>query len=240
MTIVLAIGVQRMSKQNAIIRKLPAVETLGSATVICSDKTGTLTQNKIKVVQIECDASAKALSLAALCCNGTDPTERAILAKAGRVDKAVRVKEIPFDSARKLMTVVVKRAKGYRVITKGAPDVLIDKCDASFEDKNYIMNKNDQMAKKALRVLGVAYKDVDKLTDDLESHLTFAGLIGTADPIRPEAKEAVRICKRAGIKTVMITGDHIATAAHCLRACIMRGRPCHYGGGACKIAPKPT
>ncbi|MDD3766547.1 MAG: calcium-translocating P-type ATPase, PMCA-type [Eubacteriales bacterium] len=223
-TIVLAIGVQRMSKQNAIIRKLPAVETLGSATVICSDKTGTLTQNKIKVVQIECDASAKALSLAALCCNGTDPTERAILAKAGRVEKAVRVKEIPFDSARKLMTVVVKRAKGYRVITKGAPDVLIDKCDASFEDKKYIMNKNDQMAQKALRVLGVAYKDVDKLTDDLESHLTFAGLIGTADPIRPEAKEAVRICKRAGIKTVMITGDHITTAcAIASELGIMRG-----------------
>ncbi|OQB14032.1 MAG: Calcium-transporting ATPase 1 [Firmicutes bacterium ADurb.Bin193] len=210
-TVVLAIGVKRMSGKNAIIRKLPAVETLGSASVICSDKTGTLTQNKITVVKTACD-DGNAITLAALCCNGTDPTERAILAKAGNVPNIPRVSEIPFDSKRKLMTVVCKTGSGFRIITKGAPDVLIEKCAVSDEEKKRILDQNSEMAKDALRVLGVAYRDVNAVPEDPERGLIFAGLIGTADPVRPEAKEAVKLCRRAGIKTVMITGDHIHTA----------------------------
>lgn len=223
-TIVLALGVQRMSKKNAIIRKLPAVETLGSASVICSDKTGTLTQNKITVVQIECDDLGRALKLAALCSNGTDPTEKAILAKAGDVEKVTRVHEIPFDSKRKLMSVVHKNGTGYRIITKGAPDVLVEKCVLTEAEKERILQSNAKMAQKALRVIAVAYRDCERIPDNIEQNLVFAGLIGAADPIRPEAKDAVKTCRRAGIKTVMITGDHITTACAIARELgIMRG-----------------
>jgi Ca2+-transporting ATPase len=212
-TIVLAIGVQRMSGKRAIIRKLPAVETLGSASVICSDKTGTLTQNKIKVAQITCDDTGRALALAALCCNGSDPTERAILEKAGRTASlAGRVREIPFDSKRKLMTVIYKHNGGYRSITKGAPEILLEKCVLTPAEKRKITESNNDMAARALRVIGVAYRDTEHLPEHPEQHLIFAGLIGSADPVRPEAKPAVKMCRRAGIKTVMITGDHITTA----------------------------
>lgn len=211
-TVVLAIGVMRMSAKSTIIRRLPAVETLGNASVICSDKTGTLTQNKIEVIKTQCDSSGKAIELAATCCNGSDPTERAILAKAGDFKKYERVLEIPFDSKRKLMTVVHKYNGGYRIITKGAVDVLIDRCDISPLKRREVLDCNDEMAKNALRVIAVAFCETDTIPDDPESHLTFAGLIGTADPIRPEAVQAVKTCKRAGIKTVMVTGDHITTA----------------------------
>ncbi len=223
-TIVLAIGVMRMSSKNAIIRKLPAVETLGSASVICSDKTGTLTQNKMSVVEIACDERRHALKLAAQCCNGSDPTERAILAAAGSVEAVERVLEIPFDSNRKLMTVVIKNGRNYRIITKGAPEILLKKCNLTEQERTGILTKNAEMAKKALRVLAVAFRDTDTLSQQPEHGLVFAGLIGTADPVRPEAEDAVRVCRRAGIKTVMITGDHIETASAVARELgILRG-----------------
>ncbi|MCK9478292.1 MAG: calcium-translocating P-type ATPase, PMCA-type [Firmicutes bacterium] len=211
-TVVLAIGVMRMSAKNAIIRKLPAVETLGSATVICSDKTGTLTQNKIKVMTTCCDYNKNAIELAAICSNGSDPTERAIMEKASKIPHFERVLEIPFNSDRKLMTVIHKYRSGYRIITKGAVDVLIKKCLLSKEKEQEILQQNNEMAKKALRVIAVAYRETDSIPNDPESSLVFNGLIGTADPIRPEAAQAVKMCSKAGIKTVMITGDHITTA----------------------------
>lgn len=262
-TIVLAVGVQRMVKKHAIIRKLPAVETLGSASVICSDKTGTLTQNKMTVVELaaayktwdlnsEINAEDKAvvsiiLEMAALCNDSKlervddewdavgDPTETALViaaAKQGKnkhqLEEAMpRVKEVPFDSDRKLMTTIHKIEEGYRVITKGAPDVLLDRCTSVWISED-IVNKDEQqirsiekanssMADKALRVLGVAFKDIKTLpgeinTDTVENNLTFVGLIGMIDPPREEATEAVHLCKKAGIKPVMITGDHKATA----------------------------
>jgi Ca2+-transporting ATPase len=211
-TIVLAIGVQRLSQCNAIIRKLPAVETLGSASVICTDKTGTLTQSKIKVVRVSCDKTGQAVRLAAICCNGSDPTERAILEKAGRIENYDRVHEIPFDSKRKLMTIVHKYKDGYRIITKGAPDILIEKCVLTQKEKQDIIAENDNMAQDALRVIAVAYREVKSIPRNMEEGLIFAGLIGAADPVRPEAAHAVKMCKQAGIKIVMVTGDHINTA----------------------------
>ena len=254
-TIVLAIGVRRMVQSRAIVRKLPAVETLGSASVICSDKTGTLTQNKMTVVEL-CTLSGKTssmdaeglelLTFGALCNNSTltgtfhdwkatgDPTEQALVlaaAQAGKVKAALenlfpRVEEYPFDSARKLMTTVHRLGGGrYRIITKGAPDVLVRRCTSVREEgtvlpmtplKNKRLGKmNEQMAGRALRVLGVAYRDADSLPRNLESleqGLTFCGMIGMIDPPRPQAKGAVRECKKAGIRPVMITGDHIVTA----------------------------
>jgi len=219
-TIMLAIGVQNMARKNAIIRKLPAVETLGSASVICSDKTGTLTQNKMTVTDVFGDRHT-VLTLAALCNNNADPTEIAIIiaAQKNNIDKKIleedfkKISEIPFDSSRKMMTTIHKFGSGYRIITKGAPDILLSKCDVDKAEKEKIIEKNSQMAQNALRVLAVAYKDVDAVSKNPEQNLKFAGLIGIIDPPRPEVKDAVRVCRRAGIKPVMITGDHIDTAA---------------------------
>lgn len=251
-TIVLAIGMQRMSKKNTIIRKLPAVETLGSAQVICSDKTGTLTQNKMKVIRvgdfqksIENDLEKRKfiLMLSALCndCYIEDrkikgeATESALAEAAQEcgalkeeLDEMIpRVGEIPFSSERKLMTTIHKYKGKYLVVTKGAPDVLVNKCSHCLEEGN--KNKydetrrkktrelNSQMAENALRVIGVAYAEFDKMpvivkSETIENNLIFAGLIGMIDPPRPEVKQAVATCRKAGIKPVMITGDHALTA----------------------------
>ena len=249
-TIMLSIGVTTMAKKNAIIRKLPAVETLGSSSVICSDKTGTLTQNKMKVVDVKnatgnntATSKELILSLGAMCtdCNINEgiaygePTEVAIVNSAINFGqnkeelykKYPRIAEIPFDSERKMMTTIHKAGRKYRIITKGAPDVLLSKCTKydvnnsvqtmNFSVKNRIEQENKYMADKALRVIAVSYADIDYLpskitTETIENNLVFVGLIGMIDPPREGVKEAVSTCKNAGIKTVMITGDHIATA----------------------------
>ncbi len=313
-TIMLSIGVTKMAKKNSIIRKLPAVETLGSSSVICSDKTGTLTQNKMQVTKIvgigdkitnseitnnksinigrtneeninekitNNDFNKWILGLATMCTdvdvfteNGKtqvngEPTEVAIVNKALEVgqnkqelyNQMRRIADIPFDSNRKMMTTIHKIPNGYRIISKGAPDVLLKKCkyvyqgtentysktnfntseisnisNFAFDNKTIfdnitnhnvteltsrtieqIENQNLQMAEKALRVLAIAYVDVKELPNKIESstiekNLVFVGLIGMIDPPREGVKEAVATCKKAGIKTVMITGDHVATA----------------------------
>ena len=250
-TIILSIAVTKMAKRNAIIRKLPAVETLGSSKVICSDKTGTLTENNMKVVEIIGNKN-KILEYGALLCNCEinegvvegEPTEVAIVKEAVKEKQnkiLPRICEIPFDSNRKLMTTVNELENGkYRIITKGAPEILLGICDY-YEENNTvhdmnstflskIKNKNEKMAEKALRVLGVAYLDVDIMpkeisADFLEKGLIFEGLIGMIDPPRKGVKEAVLACRRAGIKTVMITGDHITTAKAIAKDLeILRGR----------------
>lgn len=249
-TIMLSIGVTKMAKKNSIIRKLPAVETLGSSSVICSDKTGTLTQNKMTVTEVRnCFGRANSnerkfiLELGTMC---TDTTEERINGRLGFVGEATevaisnaameegvsksflydemkRINDIPFDSKRKMMTTIHKYGNGYRIITKGAPDVLLKRCSNCysggqivpiFSKKDDINEQNNQMAENALRVIAVAYKDVEKLPEmqDVEKNLIFCGLIGMIDPPREGVKEAVRTCRRAGIKTVMITGDHLQTA----------------------------
>ena len=236
-TIMLSIGVTKMAKKNTIIRKLPAVETLGSSSVICSDKTGTLTQNKMKVVEIESENPSFAIELSTMCtdCNITykngkkevngEPTETALVEYGLQNGKnkddlylqMIRINEIPFDSNRKMMTTIHKLPNNrYRIITKGAPDVLLERCNIGL-NKVKIKNQNLNMANKALRVIAVAYKDLDKLPEKInsqtvENNLTFVGLIGMIDPPREGVKDAIKTCKRAGIRTVMITGDHIATA----------------------------
>ena len=236
-TIVLSIGVTKMAKNNSIIRKLPAVETLGSSKVICSDKTGTLTQNKMTVVEIKSNNDNLALELASMCTDCDivyekgktevkgEPTEVALVEGALKYNKnktelyhmMPRINEIPFDSNRKMMTTIHKLDKGYRIITKGAPDVLLNRCNLSIGERNNIERQNEMMAEKALRVIAVAYKDISVLPQKMESNfvetgLKFVGLIGMIDPPREGVKEAVATCRRAGIKTVMITGDHIVTA----------------------------
>ncbi len=245
-TIMLSIGVTKMAKKNSIIRKLPAVETLGSSSVICSDKTGTLTQNKMKVVEINSEDVNLTRELSCMCtdCNilwqegklevNGEPTEVAIVKegisngknKTELYQTMPRVNEIPFDSNRKMMTTIHKIGNRYRIITKGAPDVLLERCQKQINGKlgqNAILQKakiqkeNEKMAQKALRVIAVGYKDLDFLpqkidTNTIESNLIFVGLIGMMDPPREGVKEAVKTCKKAGIKTVMITGDHITTA----------------------------
>ena len=250
-TIILSIAVTKMAKRNAIIRKLPAVETLGSSKVICSDKTGTLTENNMKVVEIIGNKN-KILEYGSLCCNCEinegvvegEPTEVAIVKEAvkEKQNKVLpRICEIPFNSNRKLMSTVNELENGkYRIITKGAPEILLGICDYYEENNNVhdmnstilskIKNKNEKMAEKALRVLGVAYLDVDIMpkeisADFLEKGLIFVGLIGMIDPPRKGVKEAVLACRRAGIKTVMITGDHIITAKAIAKDLeILRGR----------------
>lgn len=258
-TIVLAIGVQKMVKKNAIVKRLPAVETLGSATVICSDKTGTLTQNKMTVEKIfwnnavrdltniqenEIDEELNKLVYANMLCNDTkvsgdgtltgDPTETALVDMAFKLDfdptiydRTPRLEEVPFDSDRKLMTTVNKVNDKYIVYTKGGIDELLSRCVAyeiNGEIKkdldvysNTIKQENEAMAKEALRVLGCAYKEIDhvpnkKEMETIENDLIFIGMVGMIDPPREEAKHAVDKCKTAGIKTVMITGDHKITA----------------------------
>lgn len=239
-TIVLSIGITKMAKKNSIIRKLPAVETLGSSNVICSDKTGTLTQNKMKVVEIYSKDINKTIEYGSLCtdCEITekneitgDPTEKAIVEKGIELGKNKhllqeefpRINEISFDSNRKMMTTIHKIGNKYRIITKGAPDVLLKRCIRT-EEKNLdliarkeILNQNTIMANKALRVIAVAYRDVNILpskidSDNIEKDLTFLGLVGMIDPPREGVKDAIKTCKKAGIKTVMITGDHLDTA----------------------------
>lgn len=228
-TIMLAIGVQAMAKKNAIVRNLPAVEALGGASVICSDKTGTLTRNQMEVAEIFSDDKAMLFRFAVLCCDleAPNPTERAIIAYAKKHfgdkafgDNSSRIGEIPFDSARKLMTCAHKTASGMRIVTKGAPDVLIKLCTKIHSkgtvraiteaEKKEIMLKNAQMADNALRVIAVAYKT--SAADMSEKELTFLGLIGLHDPPRREVPAAVRSCLRSGIRPVMITGDHLNTA----------------------------
>ena len=240
-TIVLALGVGRMARRRAIVKKLPAVETLGCAGVICSDKTGTLTQNKMTVTEVwtpRADGRETALTIAALCSDASltwkgrepvsagDPTEASLVAAAARegLDKNTlegawpRRGELPFDSARKLMTTVhQKPGGGYRVCVKGAPDVLARRCRLDAAAARRLEGRNEAMAARALRVLGVAYKDLALLPARLtpavlEQDLTFAGLIGMMDPPRPEVKAAVARCYAAGIRPVMITGDHKLTA----------------------------
>ena len=249
-TIVLSIGVQRMVKKNAIIRRLPAVETLGSASVICSDKTGTLTQNRMTLVKAWLDGTAapeeissqnspavqKLLWYGALCCDGSvvidqegehhigDPTETAIVLAAHKNgypkdnlnQRYPRLAELPFDSDRKLMTTVNEIDGKLTVIVKGAFDVMASRCISG--DLEQARAVNDRMSADALRVLAVGYKVIDRLpeqltSEELENGLTFLGLVGMIDPPRPEAKDAVTICRKAGIKPVMITGDHVVTAS---------------------------
>ncbi|TDT51118.1 calcium-transporting P-type ATPase, PMR1-type [Fonticella tunisiensis] len=250
-TIVLAVGVQKMIKRNAIIRKLPAVETLGSASVICSDKTGTLTQNKMTVKKIftingysDDIADAKRVLTIANLCNDTqvieedgnfrtigDPTETALvdIALSSGIDKRelekeyVRIDEIPFDSDRKLMTTFNRSSEGIIANIKGAPDILLSRCkyildgdeirEITAKDVDAIKTANEEMGKTALRVLALGFKNMDKVDkENAERDIVFAGLIGMIDPPREEAKEAVKLCKTAGIKPVMITGDHKITA----------------------------
>lgn len=258
-TIVLAIGVQRMVKKHAIVKKLPAVETLGSATVICSDKTGTLTQNKMtvkkifydnklvdidKIEQNEIKDDLEKLVYVSMLCNDTkvgrdneltgDPTETALVDmgfvldfKPELFEMLPRVGEIPFDSNRKLMTTIHKYEDKYLVYTKGGVDELLKRCNKYILNneikndlnnfKNSIQNINEKMAKEALRVLAMGYKELDHMPSDeemknIESDLIYVGMVGMIDPPREEAKVAVAKCKTAGIKTVMITGDHKITA----------------------------
>ena len=252
-TIVLAIGVQKMVKKNAIVKRLPAVETLGSATVICSDKTGTLTQNKMTVEKIFINKNTFNLSdikdinklvYSNMLCNDTkignegeltgDPTETALVDMAFKLDfdpsiydRMPRVEEIPFDSDRKLMTTVNEINGKYIVYTKGGVDELLKRCNSYLENgevkediEEYaktIRQHNENMAKEALRVLSCAYKEIDHKPSkeemkEIENNLTFIGMVGMIDPPREEAKKAVEKCKTAGIKTVMITGDHKITA----------------------------
>lgn len=225
-TIVLAMGVQKMAKKNAIVKHLSAVESLGGATVICADKTGTLTQNRMTVAKTMAEDENQLMELAILCCDdGENPTEKAIIekCKAMGINKHTydRISEIPFDSQRKLMSVMVPYFGEKRIITKGAPEILLKRCSHIIENgemkeldsskSRKVLVEAEKMAKDALRVIAVAYRDT-KLSKISENDLTFVGLIGMIDPPRPEVSQAVGECIRAGIKPVMITGDNKVTA----------------------------
>jgi len=243
-TVVLSIGVTNMSKRGAVIRRLTAVEALGCAQVICSDKTGTLTQNKMTVVE---ESTSDKLLLAramALCCDAQlnsddtvagEPTEAALVAYANKCGlkkyeleaETPREAEAPFDSLRKMMSTVHKTANGYIQYTKGAPDVVLGNCTKIFDggvvrdiddhDREHILAENKAMADKALRVLMASYREYDSLPQDcspaaLEHDLIYIGMTGMIDPVRPEVKPAIALCQSAGIRPVMITGDHRDTA----------------------------
>lgn len=242
-TIVLSIGVTNMSKRNAVIRRLTAVETLGCAQVICTDKTGTLTQNKMTVVEHAGDEAQLARAMS-LCSDAKpddtgeaqgEPTECALVNYATKVGlpkgeleaEMPRIGEAPFDSSRKMMSTVHKNGSGYTQFTKGAPDVVLSRCTSYFkdgkvlpmteEDRAELLHLNKQMADKALRVLCAAKREWEAVPSDfepetLEQELTFLGLTGMIDPIRPEVKSAIAECREAGIRPVMITGDHKDTA----------------------------
>ena len=248
-TIVLSIGVQRMVKKNALIRRLPAVETLGSASIICSDKTGTLTQNRMTLTKAYLDSGVieditennsdeikKLLMYGTLCCDGSvifaegkeqhigDPTETSIVVAAHKNgmtkdelnQKFPRLAEIPFDSDRKLMTTVNRIDGKNIVIVKCAFDVMASRCVSG--DLTAAKQITESMSENALRVLAIGFKEIDTVpqspsSDELENSLTFMGLVGMIDPPRPEAKAAVETCRKAGIKPVMITGDHVVTAS---------------------------
>ncbi|UJF16507.1 cation-translocating P-type ATPase [Jeotgalibaca sp. MA1X17-3] len=255
-TIILALGTQKMAKRNALVRKLPAVETLGGTEIICSDKTGTLTQNKMTIEKVyyngqvhdsteEIDLTlplVKTMNFA----NDTkissdnsligDPTETALvqfsLTKGFNIEDELevtpRVGEVPFDSDRKLMSTIHPDQDRFTVYTKGAPDELLKRCTSIVKngkvtplteaDRNEILDSNHSMAIQALRVLAMAYKSIDTVPEEttsqtVEQDLIFAGLVGMIDPERPEAKMAIAEAKQAGIRTIMITGDHKDTAS---------------------------
>ncbi len=243
-TIVLSIGVTKMSKRNAVIRKLTAVETLGCTQVICSDKTGTLTQNKMTVVDFRGDNEKLIAQAMALCSDATieddvvkgEPTEAALvewankleMPKSALVEEFPRVAEAPFDSMRKMMSTVHSSVgKGYVQYTKGAPDVVLKHCTQAYIDgkkvemtdeiREQLLEQNKEMADKALRVLCVAMKSYKEIPESeeaefLENELCYIGLAGMIDPVRPEVVDAIAQCRSAGIRPVMITGDHKDTA----------------------------
>ena len=234
-TIMLAIGLMKMSKHNAIVRNLPSVETLGSASVICSDKTGTLTQNKMHVTNIYSNDEKHTVSLATLCTgegiSAVNSTDLAVLGKAIEMKikkdelmkKYPHISEIPFDSQKKRMATLHKSPSGSRTVVKGAVEYILPMCSFYLKSdgnvpmtnvlKSRILAENKRMTDDALRVIAVAYRDDNSTLKEInESKLIFAGLMGIEDPPRPEAIKAVEICKRAGIRPVMITGDHAGTA----------------------------
>ena len=243
-TVVLSIGVTNMSKRNAIIRRLTAVETLGCAQIICSDKTGTLTQNKMTVVDFFGEDEKRIAAAMALCCDAEidpegnvtgEPTEAALVVWANKLGldkpslkaKFLRCGEAPFDSGRKMMSTVHLNGSGCIQYTKGAPDVIIGKCAYYLKDgkavpmteeyRAQITAANKAMADRALRVLACAErvwseKPANFEPDYLEQELCFTGLCGMIDPVRPEVKDAIVECRRAGIRPIMITGDHVDTA----------------------------
>lgn len=252
-TIILSLGVTKMAKKHAVIRRIPAVETLGSATVICSDKTGTLTQNRMSIQKVAdsekelefLEPVSKKILQYGIFCNDSkvqiknrnseievigEPTDNAFFYKAYQVGIPVmhgkkRVYELPFDSKRKRMTVVYRNKTGeYLTITKGAIDFLMPLCSSYEKEgeivpltetvRKRILKQNENYAKEALRILGVSYKITKTLPAEsqLEKNLVFLGMAGMIDPPRPEVKDAVELCKKAGIRPVMITGDHPATA----------------------------
>ncbi|MDO8491225.1 MAG: HAD-IC family P-type ATPase, partial [Dehalococcoidia bacterium] len=266
----LALGVRRMVKRHALIRRLPAVETLGSTTIICSDKTGTMTQDEMTVRRVFFDGKffevsgtgyeprgnfhlggevhevskdpelVNLLRIGSLCNDASlvqrdsrwqvkgDPTEGALIVAAAKVGVAVeaesarypRIREIPFSSDTKMMTTVHKTSSGEVAYSKGAPEVILDRChyiysnrrEATDKDRGDILATAQDMAGKGLRVLGLAYKPILQPNDSLNEGLVFAGLVGMIDPPRPEVKQAIKVCEEAGIKTMMITGDHKLTA----------------------------
>lgn len=243
-TVVLSIGVTNMSHRNAIIRRLTAVETLGCAQIICSDKTGTLTQNKMTVVDFFGEDEKKLAAAMALCSDAEldsdgnitgEPTEAALVAWANKLgmpksdlkNQQKRCGEAPFDSGRKMMSTVHETAEGYVQYTKGAPDVIIQKCTSYLKDgkavpmteeyRDQILKANKAMADRALRVLACSRrlwpeKPASFEAADLEQDLCFMGLSGMIDPVRPEVKDAIVECRGAGVRPIMITGDHIDTA----------------------------
>ena len=242
-TIVLSIGVTKMSKRNAVIRKLTAVETLGCTQIICSDKTGTLTQNKMTVVEYKGGNEELLATAMALCCDaelqedGTvkgEPTEAALVAYADKLglkkyeleEKSPRVGEAPFDSGRKMMSTIHETPNGFVQYTKGAPDVVLSRCTSALVDSKRvpmtdelrarIIADNKEMADKALRVLCAAMRvHTEKPSNEaaeLEKELCYIGLTGMIDPVRPEVVDAIKECRDAGIRPIMITGDHKDTA----------------------------